>query len=360
MKIEGKHLQSIWYDEELDLVKIIDQNFLPHEFKISNLKNLSDACHAITSMQVRGAPLIGVTAAYGLYLALKENPKQQQVAIKKLLDSRPTAINLGWALDKMQKSLSGIGGELLVEKALKTARLLAKEDAVNCEAIGESGLPILQALWRQKKGHQDCINILTHCNAGALAAVDWGTALSVIYKTAEAGVPIHVWVDETRPRNQGASLTCWELSQAGIPNTLIVDNAGGHLMQLGQVDVCVVGSDRTTLGGDVCNKIGTYLKALAAAANNIPFYAALPISTIDSSMVTGIGNIPIEERSADEISYVYGVDQEGNRSKVRITEERTRIKNYGFDITPAQLITGIITEKGVFEANEISLRGALD
>ena len=360
MMIEGKRLESIWYDRELDVVKIIDQNLLPHELRIAELKNLSEACCAITTMQVRGAPLIGITAAYGLYLALKEDPKQRQLAIKKLLDTRPTAINLRWALDKMQKSLSGIESELLAEKALETACLLEEEDSVICEAIGESGLPILQALWRQKKGYQDCINILTHCNAGALAAVDWGTALSVIYKTAEAGVPIHVWVDETRPRNQGASLTCWELSQAGIPNTLIVDNAGGHLMQIGQVDVCVVGSDRTTLGGDVCNKIGTYLKALAAAANNIPFYAALPISTIDSSMVTGIGSIPIEERSTDEISYVYGVDQEGNRSKVRITEERTRIKNYGFDITPAQLITGIITEKGVFAANEISLRGALD
>ena len=360
MKIDGEHLQSIWYAKESDTVKIIDQTLLPHKFKVVDLKNLSDACNAINSMKVRGAPLIGVTAAYGVYLELKENPKQLESAMHELLNTRPTAINLRWALGRMHESLRGIDEEVLIQKALETALLIEKEDAAICEAIGNHGLPLLQALWNKKKDHQECLNILTHCNAGALAAVDWGTALSVIYKTAEAGVPIHVWVDETRPRNQGASLTCWELSKMGVSNTLIVDNAGGHLMQIGQVDVCVVGSDRTTRCGDVCNKIGTYLKALAARASNIPFYAALPVSTIDFSIRTGVGNIPIEERPADEISYVCGIDETGERSKLRIVEEGTRIKNYGFDVTPAEFISGIITEKGVFQANEMSLREALD
>ena len=360
MKIDGEHLQSIWYAKESDTVKIIDQTLLPHKFKVVDLKNLSDACNAINSMKVRGAPLIGVTAAYGVYLALKENPKQLETAMHELLNTRPTAINLRWALGKMHESLRGIDEEALKQKALETAHLIEKEDAAICEAIGNHGLPLLQALWNKKKDHQECLNILTHCNAGALAAVDWGTALSVIYKTAQAGVPIHVWVDETRPRNQGAWLTCWELSKMGVSNTLIVDNAGGHLMQIGQVDVCVVGSDRTTCCGDVCNKIGTYLKALAARASNIPFYAALPVSTIDFSIRTGVGNIPIEERPADEISYVCGIDETGEMSKLRIVEEGTRIKNYGFDVTPAEFISGIITEKGVFQANEMSLREALD
>ncbi len=355
MKIDGEHLQSIWYEPETDEVCIIDQTKLPHQIEILRLQSLDDACEAISSMQVRGAPLIGVTAAYGIYLTLRDDPKNLNSAVNALANTRPTAVNLQWALQRTQEYLHGLDFNALPGKALETAQLMEKEDIAVCEAIGEHGLGLLQELWGDIGETKDRLNILTHCNAGALATVDWGTALSVIYKAHEAGIPLHVWVDETRPRNQGASLTCWELSQQRIPNTLIVDNAGGHLMQTDKVDICVVGSDRTTLGGDVCNKIGTYLKALAAYHNNIPFYAALPVSTIDFSIVDGMESILIEERDGKEVSHISGVTAAGNIESVRIAPNNTTVSNYGFDITPAKFVTGIITEKGVFEANEGSL-----
>ena len=355
MKIDGEHLQSIWYKPETDEVCIIDQTRLPHQIEILSLQSLDDACEAISSMQVRGAPLIGVTAAYGIYLALRDDPKNLNSAVNALANTRPTAVNLQWALQRTREYLHGLDFNALPGKALETAQLMEKEDIAACEAIGEHGLGLLQELWGEIGETKDRLNILTHCNAGALATVDWGTALSVIYKAHEAGIPLHVWVDETRPRNQGALLTCWELSQQRIPNTLIVDNAGGHLMQTGKVDVCVVGSDRTTLDGDVCNKIGTYLKALAAHHNNIPFYAALPVSTIDFSIVDGMESILIEERDGKEVSHISGVTAEGNVESVRLAPNNTTVSNYGFDITPAKFVTGIITEKGVFEANKASL-----
>ena len=359
MIIDGEHIQSIWYEPESDEVCIIDQTRLPHHFEILSLQSLTDACRAITAMEVRGAPLIGVTAAYGVYLALRENASGLDDAINALLATRPTAVNLRWALQRVEENLEGIGSSQLAAKALETAQLLEKEDIAVCEAIGDNGLGVVQALWDQKKDSQSRLNILTHCNAGALATVDWGTALSVIYKAHNAGIPLHVWVDETRPRNQGASLTCWELSQQGIANTLIVDNAGGHFMQSGQVDLCIVGSDRTTIAGDVCNKIGTYLKALAAQDNDVPFYVALPISSIDFTMENGLQDIPIEERDSSEVSEISGTDSDGVVHTVRVATKGVAIRNPGFDVTPAKLVTAIITERGVYAANRESLEQLL-
>lgn len=334
---------------------IIDQTRLPHEYALLELQSLEAVCHAIVAMQVRGAPLIGVTAAYGVYLALREDAQQLQPALDQLASTRPTAVNLHWALQFMQQGLAGLSGTERIAAALRIARHLEQEDVRVCAAIGEHGAAILASLWQQKKDRGAVLNVLTHCNAGALAAVDWGTALAVVYKAVEQGVPVHVWVDETRPRNQGAALTCWELGQRGIPHTLIVDNAGGHLMQHGQVDVCVVGSDRTAVNGDVCNKTGTYLKALAAFDNGIPFYAALPLSTIDFSLQTGVGQIPIEQRSSEEVSHLSGMDDAGNLHTIRIAPHGVAIANYGFDVTPARLITGIITEAGVCAATTEAL-----
>ena len=360
MQLVGEKTQSIWYDAKSESVRIIDQTLLPHKFEIAQLETLADVCCAISTMKVRGAPLIGVTAAYGIYLALRENPKCLRQAISELLKTRPTAINLRWALDRMEKSLREVEANSLAARALEHCQLIEKEDIAVCEAIGENGLPIFRELWTKRRSSQKCLNILTHCNAGALAAVDWGTALSVVYKAADAGIPLHVWVDETRPRNQGASLTCWELTKRRVPNTLIVDNAGGYLMQIGKVDACIVGSDRTAMNGDVCNKIGTYLKALAAKDNDVPFFAAVPVSTIDFSLEKGVGNIPIEERSISEVSHCHGVDSSNVLSSVQICEDNTIIKNFAFDVTPAELVTAIITEKGVFEATEASLKNLLD
>lgn len=373
MKINGEHIQSICYDSDGDFVSIIDQTLLPHEFIKISLNSLEDACHAIVSMQVRGAPLIGVTAAYGLYLALRDDPSALFTASEQLLTTRPTAVNLRWALQRMQEGLKTIEPQQVAERALAMARQLEQEDVRVCEGIGENGSDLIADIWRNKSGRtvlldtqeehssppntqnehpsQNRVNILTHCNAGALATVDWGTALAVIYKAADRGIPLHVWVDETRPRNQGAALTCWELGQQGIPHTLIVDNAGGHLMQQRLVDICLVGSDRTCLNGDVCNKIGTYLKALAAKDNGIPFYAALPVSSIDFSMTTGLGHIPIEERSPLEVSHISGMTESGEVTSVRLAPESVAVSNFGFDVTPARLVTGIITEKGVVAAN---------
>jgi len=355
--IGDQNIQSIWYDLETDAVNIIDQTRLPHEFEIITLKTLHDACHAITTMQVRGAPLIGVTAAYGLYLALRKDPAILEQAIKELLATRRTAVNLRCALQRTEQVLIPTTLRQRAAKALETAQLLEKEDIAICQSIGEHGATILKALWKEKQSSKSVLNILTHCNAGALATVDWGTALAVVYKAVAAGVPVHVWVDETRPRNQGAALTCWELGKYGVPHTLIVDNAGGHLMQRGDIDVVLVGSDRTTLDGDVCNKIGTYLKALAASDNDVPFYAALPISSIDFS--AGSDAIPIEQRGVEEVSCIAGIDESGLVRQVRIAPCDVRISNYGFDITPARLVTGIITEQGVFEANRDSLQKLL-
>ena len=357
MLIGDQNIQSIWYDLETDAVNIIDQTRLPHEFEIITLKTLHDACHAITTMQVRGAPLIGVTAAYGLYLALRKDPAVLEQAIKELLATRRTAVNLRWALQRTEQVLIPTALRQRAAKALETAQLLEKEDIAICQSIGEHGATILKALWKEKQSSKSVLNVLTHCNAGALATVDWGTALAVVYKAMAAGVPVHVWVDETRPRNQGAALTCWELGKYGVLHTLIVDNAGGHLMQRGDIDVVLVGSDRTTLDGDVCNKIGTYLKALAASDNDVPFYAALPISSIDFSV--GSDAIPIEQRGVEEVSYIAGIDESGLFRQVRIAPCDVRISNYGFDITPARLVTGIITEQGVFEANRDSLQKLL-
>lgn len=355
MNIGGEHIQSIWFEPDSGEVCIIDQTKLPHQLEIIFLQSLDDACHAIKSMQVRGAPLIGVTAAYGIYLALRSDAHCLNVALDALIKTRPTAINLKWALKRVQESLLGTDAASKAGKALEIAQCLEKEDIAVCAAIGENGLPILQDLWKSKRDSEEPLNILTHCNAGALAAVDWGTALSVIYKAQITGLPIHVWVDETRPRNQGAALTCWELTEQGVANTLIVDNAGGYLMQSGKVDLCIVGSDRTTLGGDVCNKIGTYLKALAADHNNIPFYAALPISTIDFSILRGTDAIPIEERDSTEVSHITGLTKQGEIETVRVAPDRVAISNYSFDVTPAKFVTGLITEKGVFKASSDSL-----
>lgn len=347
--------QSICYDVDRDNVTIIDQTRLPHELTYVTLSTLDDACHAIVSMQVRGAPLIGVTAAYGVYLALRENPGKLTEAIARLAATRPTAVNLRWALQRMEQDLAMVSEQEILASALRIAREIEQEDVAICEAIGEQGAQLLKQLWLAKPKGSQVLNVLTHCNAGALAAVDWGTALAVVYKAAEQGVPLHVWVDETRPRNQGAALTCWELGQHGIPHTLVVDNAGGHLMQQGLVDVCVVGSDRTTINGDVCNKIGTYLKALAAFDNDIPFYAALPISTIDFSLEAGVGQIPIEERHGEEVSHITGMDAEGNVRSVRVTPAGVAISNFAFDVTPARLISGIITERGVYAPERAAL-----
>ncbi len=358
--------QSIRYDTEQDSVWIIDQTQLPHALVERELQSLDETCQAIEAMWVRGAPLIGVTAAFGVYLSLRSGETSDQAlaaAVKRLADTRPTAVNLRWALDRVSASLAKVDAEQRCARALTVALELHAEDIAACAAMGEHGAERLEALWSSKcaaaraqgQGAPTHLNVLTHCNAGSLATVDWGTALAVVYKACERGVPVHVWVDETRPRNQGASLTCWELGQRGVPHTLIVDNAGGHLMQHGLVDCCVVGSDRTTREGDVCNKIGTYLKALAAFDNQIPFYVALPVSTIDFELADGLREIPIEERSADEITHISGLADDGEVCRVRLTPAATAVSNFGFDVTPARLISGLITEHGVVEAKASAL-----
>ncbi len=354
MLIAGKHLQTIWFDESSESVKIIDQTRLPHTLEIVSLVSLADAATAISAMQVRGAPLIGVTAAYGLYLALREDPTVLEQSLQQLAATRPTAINLRWALERCQRHLQTLSPENRAAEALALARSMEREDIDVCSAIGDHSAELLDELWQTKKSTQDRLNVLTHCNAGALATVDWGTALAGIYKAVNRDIPIHVWVDETRPRNQGAALTCWELGQQDIAHTLIVDNAGGHLMRQGLVDVCLVGSDRTTSNGDVCNKIGTYLKALAAHDNRVPFYVALPMSTIDYSLASGDA-IPIEERAGAEVSHVHGRNAEGVHTAVSIAPVGTAVSNPGFDVTPARLISGLITERGVCAANSEAL-----
>jgi methylthioribose-1-phosphate isomerase len=352
MKIEGKEYRTIWFEN--NVVKIIDQTKLPHKFIIKDLKTVKEAINAIKSMEVRGAPLIGATAAYGLVLAILENNDQSFLkrSAEDLIKSRPTAINLKWAVDRMMKKLSGINSEKILDVALNEAKGICEEDIKFCESIGLNGLKIIEEIYNKKK---DTVNILTHCNVGGLETVKWGTETSPIYQAQKKGIPIHVWADETRPRNQGANLTSYELNEEGIKNTIIADNTGGILMQRGQVDMCIVGTDRTLSNGDVCNKVGTYLKALAAKDNNVPFYVALPSSTIDWK-IENSKDIPIEERSSDELSKIEGVDEDGNIKKVQIYPKKSNAVNLAFDVTPAKYITGFITEKGICEASEKELK----
>ena len=353
MKINGKSYKTIWFEN--NLVKIIDQTKLPHQFLIKELKSVKDTINAIKHMEVRGAPLIGATAAYGLVLSIIENNDLSYLkkSSEELINSRPTAINLKWAIDRMMKKLLGVNNSDILEIALDEAKAITIEDENFCKNIGLNGLKIIEDIANKKK---DIVNILTHCNAGWLATIDWGTATSPIYHAHQKGIKVHVWVDETRPRNQGANLTSYELNEEGIPNTVITDNAGGILMQRGQVDMCIVGTDRTLYNGDVCNKIGTYLKALAARDNNVPFYVALPSSTIDWN-IKDPNKIPIEERNPKELSYVEGVDEDNKVKKVRIYSEKSKAMNLAFDVTPAKYVTGFITEKGVCEASEKGLKG---
>lgn len=340
-----KITRTLWLDSGEQFIHIIDQTRLPYALQTLCLQTLEDVCHAIVSMQVRGAPLIGITAAYGFSFALRDSHLTPDAIAQKLLATRPTAVNLHWAVARILKTAHESPLEQRAQQALAEAKRLHQEDRDMCNAIGDFGLEILQTLAREKKRR---INVLTHCNAGWLATGEWGTALAPLYKAHQAGMDIHVWVDETRPRNQGY-LTSWELTQAGVPHTLIVDNTGGHLMQHCLVDLCIVGSDRTTAGGDVCNKIGTYLKALAAHDNGIPFYVALPTSTIDWSIHDGIKEIPIEERSGEEINRIYGLDENGQPSSILAVPRQTIVANHAFDVTPARYVTGLITEKGVFK-----------
>ncbi len=352
MKIEGKEYRTIWFEN--NVVKIIDQTKLPHQFIIKDLKTVKDAISAIKTMEVRGAPLIGATAAYGLVLSIIENNDQSflKKSAEDLINSRPTAINLKWAVDRMLNKLSGVNSDKILEIALKESKEICDEDINFCKNIGLNGLKIIEEIYNKKK---DTVNILTHCNAGWLATINWGTATSPIYHAHKKGIPVHVWADETRPRNQGANLTSYELNEERVPNTIIADNTGGILMQRGEVDMCIVGTDRTLANGDVCNKIGTYLKALAAKDNNVPFYVALPSSTIDWD-IKNYKDIPIEERNSEELSHIEGLDEKGNVKKIQIYPKKSKSMNLAFDVTPAKYVTGLITEKGVCEASEKGLK----
>jgi len=354
MKIEGKEYRTIWFDDEKKVVKIIDQTKLPHKFIIKDLKTVKDSINSIKTMEVRGAPLIGGTAAYGIVLAILENNDLSFIkeSSEKLIQSRPTAINLQWAVHRMNNKLSMINSNELFNVALKEAKEICDEDVKFSENIGLNGLKIIEEIYNRKK---DTVNILTHCNAGWLATINWGTATSPIYHAHKKGIPVHVWVDETRPRNQGANLTSYELNEEEIPNTVIADNTGGILMQRGEVDMCIVGTDRTLSTGDVCNKIGTYLKALAAHDNNVPFYVALPSSTIDWK-IKDYKEIPIEERNLEELSHIEGVDEDGNVKKILIYPKKSKAMNLAFDVTPAKYVTGLITEKGICEASSEALK----
>jgi len=354
MKIEGKEYRTIWFEENDRSVKIIDQTKLPHKFVIKDLKNIKDAVNAIKTMEVRGAPLIGGTAAYGIVLAIMQNNDLNFIrqSSDDLIKSRPTAINLKWAVDRMMEKLSGINSNEILDIALKEAKEICDEDEKFCKNIGLNGLKIIEEIYKKKK---DTVNILTHCNAGWLATINWGTATSPIYQAHNKGIPLHIWVDETRPRNQGANLTSYELNEEGVANTIIADNTGGILMQRGEVDMCIVGTDRTLSTGDVCNKIGTYLKALAAYDNNIPFYVALPSSTIDWN-IKNFKNIPIEERETKELSHIEGLDENNDLKKVLIYPKKSKALNLAFDVTPAKYVTGLITEKGICEASSDSLK----
>jgi methylthioribose-1-phosphate isomerase len=356
MKIDGKSYRTIWLAADGATVEVIDQTLLPHRFVVRQLKTMADAEQAIRTMIVRGAPLIGATAAYGMALAMTENSSDVALvqAYQTLLAARPTAVNLRWALDDLRDLLSGLPAARRREAAYARAAAICDEDVEICRRIGEHGLREIRRI-AAGKTRGATINALTHCNAGWLATVDWGTALAPIYQAHDAGLPIHVWIDETRPRNQGASLTAWELGRHGVPHTVIVDNAGGHLMQHGMIDFCIVGTDRTTRGGDVCNKIGTYLKALAAHDNGVPFYVGLPYPSIDWTIEDGHRDIPIEERHADEVSRITGRTESGEIVTVDVLPEGSPAANPAFDVTPARLVTALITERGVCAASEAGL-----
>jgi len=345
MKIDGTPFRTIWVDDDGWSVRIIDQTRLPWSLDFLRLQDVAQAAHAIRAMQVRGAPLIGAAAAYGMALALRENPgtDAMEQAATQLAATRPTAINLRWALDRMLTRLRNTAVPARAAAAYAEAAAIAEEDVATNEAIGQHGLPLIAAACA---GRDSPVNILTHCNAGWLATVDWGTALAPIYAAHDSGIPVHVWVDETRPRNQGAALTAWELGKHGVPHTVISDNAGGHLMQHGRVDLAIVGTDRVTRTGDVANKIGTYLKALAARDNGIPFWVASPSSTIDWTVSDGVAEIPIEERDAAEVTTVTGRGLDGNVTTVRVVPTGSPAANPAFDVTPARLVTGLITERG--------------
>jgi methylthioribose-1-phosphate isomerase len=352
MKVDGTPYRTIWLGADGTTVQVIDQTLLPHQFVVRDWRTMEDAERGIRTMIVRGAPLIGAAAAYGMALAMATDASDAMLtqAYTTLMASRPTAVNLRWALDDLRNLLAPLSPSKRADAAYRRAAEICDEDAEICRRIGENGLGLIRKI--KPKGER--INALTHCNAGWLATVDWGTALAPIYQAHNAGIPIHVWVDETRPRNQGASLTAWELAKHGVPHTVIADNAGGHLMQRGQVDFCITGTDRTTRRGDVCNKIGTYLKALAAHDNHIPFYVGLPYPSIDWTLENG-ADIPIEERHAAEVSRIAGRTASGDVVTVDVLPEGSPAANPAFDVTPARLVTALITERGVCPASEAGL-----
>ncbi|MDI3337839.1 S-methyl-5-thioribose-1-phosphate isomerase [Defluviimonas aestuarii] len=356
MKVDGKAYRTIWPDSDGESVIILDQTLFPHRFETARLTVVEDAARAISDMLVRGAPLIGATAAYGMVLAMRSDASDAalRAAYEQLHATRPTAINLRWALDRMEAVLRPLPHGDRAGAAWEEAARVCDEDVGINSAIGDNGLAIIRDVAAKKGGSP--VNILTHCNAGWLATVDWGTATAPIYKAHDAGIPVHVWVDETRPRNQGAFLTAWELGRHGVPHTVIVDNAGGHLMQHGQVDMVITGTDRTTARGDVCNKIGTYLKALAAQDNGVPFYVALPTPTIDHRVSDGVAEIPIEDRSGDEVRFISGRSG-GGITQVDLLPPASAVANPSFDVTPARLVTALITEKGVIPATEGAIAG---
>jgi methylthioribose-1-phosphate isomerase len=359
MKVDGRPMRSIWVEPDGWSVGIIDQTVLPHRFVTARLTTLDETAHAIRAMLVRGAPLIGATAAYGVCLAVRADTSDDALdrAYATLIATRPTAINLKWALDEMMSAMRNRPRGERVAVAYRRAAEICDEDVAINAALGRNGLPLIEALATRKKSGER-VNILTHCNAGWLATVDIGTATAPIYLAHDKGIAIHVFADETRPRNQGASLTAWELGQHGVPHTVIADNAGGHLMQHGLVDLVIVGTDRVTANGDVCNKIGTYLKALAARDNNVPFYVALPSPTIDFAIADGIAEIPIEERSPNEVATMSGLTADGRIETVRVVPQHSAVSNFGFDVTPARLVTGLITERGIIGASRAALAKA--
>ena len=352
MNVHGAPYRTIWIGDDGRSVHIIDQTRLPHEFVTRALNTVADAAEAIRNMRVRGAPLIGATAAYGVCLALAEDPSDTSLdrAREMLLATRPTAVNLRWALDEMKAAVSALPVGDRLDAAYAKGAAICDDDVATCEAIGDHGLSLVREAW-EATGRSRPVEILTHCNAGWLATVDWGTATAPVYKAHDAGIPVHVWVGETRPRNQGASITAWELVHHGVPHTVVVDNAGGHLMQRGRVDLCITGTDRTTAAGDVCNKIGTYPKALAAHDNGVSFYVGLPHSTIDWTMEDGIRDIPIEERDGIEVTEISGRTRSGKVATVRLTPDGSAAANFAFDVTPARLVTALITERGICEAS---------
>ena len=359
MRVDGKSMRSIWLEPDGWSVGIIDQTALPHRLVTARLTTLDEAAHAIRVMLIRGAPLIGATAAYGVCLALRADASDEALdrACSTLLATRPTAINLKWAIDEMVAAVRNRPRGKRLQAAYRRAAEICEQDVAINTAIGQHGLPLIEAIARRKKDGEP-VNILTHCNAGWLAAVDVGTATAPIYLAHDAGVALHVFADETRPRNQGASLTAWELGRHGVPHTVIADNTGGHLMQHGMVDLVIVGTDRVTAAGDVCNKIGTYLKALAARDNNVPFYVALPSPTIDFSVADGVTEIPIEQRGGEEVATMAGLTAQGRIETVRVVPDGSPVANYSFDVTPARLVTGLITERGVIAASRNALARA--